>query len=330
MKKLLILTLAIFTAVCFSACDEADSSSDVIKVEATTTTVSEITTAQEVSTTAPVTTIVTTSVPDETETSATTTEVTTVSEVTTASATTTKPVTTTAATTTTKPVTTTAPTTTTKPVTTTVPVTTTTAPVTTAPPASARQAGFQADIQAECLRIINEYRAANGVPAISLDNSWKIYAERLSKFNADNNLISHGPYAIEIVGNPKYHNPNGSATEIANMIMDGYKNSYAHSLNMLDIYNGDKTHRMTSTYCAVYYNPSTQRFSTIIVLKDVSYSTFYPSYNSAISSEQWWEAGGMYTDETNAFLVERRSWTEQQIEDYFFEHNYQKYYPHLS
>ena len=305
MKKLIILTLAIFTTVCLSACDDTDSSSDVIEVEATITTVSEITTAPEATTTAPVTTTVTTSVLTEAQTSVTTAEVTTVSEVTTAA------------------------TTTTKPVTTTVPVTTTTAPVTTSAPASARQAGFQSDIQAECLRILNEYRAANGVPAISLDNSWKIYAERLSKFNADNNLISHGPYAIEIVGNPKYHNPNGSATEIANMIMDGYKNSYAHEQSMLDLYGGE-THRMTSTYCAVCYNPSTQRFSTIIVKMNMSYSTFYPSYNSAISSEQWWEAGGKYTDETNAFLVERRSWTEQQTKDYFFEHNYQKYYPHLA
>ncbi len=330
MKKLIILTLAIFTAVCFSACDDTDSSSDVIEVEATTTTSSEIiTTAPEISTTAPVTTTVTTSVLTETQASATTAEVTTVSEVTTAATTTTKPVTTTTATTTTKPVTTTAPTTTTKPVTTTVPVTTTTAPVTTSAPASARQAGFQADIQAECFRILNEYRAANGVPAISLDNSWKIYAERLSKFNADNNLISHGPTAIEIVGNPKYHNPNGSATEIANMIMDGYKNSYAHEQSMLDLYGGE-THRMTSTYCAVYYNPSTQRFSTIIVKMNMSYSSYVSDYGMAISFEDWWQAGGKYTSESDAFLIERRSWTEQQTKDYFFSKGYQKYYPHLA
>ena len=311
MKKLIILTLAIFTAVCFSACDDTDSSSDVIEVEATTTTSSEIiTTAPEATTTAPVTTTVTTSVLTETQASETTAEVTTVTEATTT------------ATTTTKPVTTTAPTTTTKPVTTTVPVTTTSAP------ASARQAGFQADIQAECLRILNEYRAANGVPAISLDTSWQIYAERLSKFNADNNLISHGPTAIEIVGNPKYHNPNGSATEIANMIMDGYKNSYAHEQSMLDLYGGE-THRMTSTYCAVYYNPSTQRFSTIIVKMNMSYNKYYDSFGRAVSTEYWWENNGSWTD-YQAYCVEFDKKTPEQIRDEFYSKGYQKYYPHLA
>ncbi len=329
MKKLIILTLAIFTAVCFSACDDTDSSSDVIEVEEATTTASEIiTTAPEVTTTAPVTTTVTTSVLTETQASETTAEGTTVTEATTVATTATKPVTTTAVTTT-KPVTTTAPTTTTKPVTTTVPVTTTTAPVTTSAPASARQAGFQSDIQAECLRILNEYRAANGVPAISLDTSWQIYAERLSKFNADNNLISHGPTAIEIVYNPYYSSADTSATAIANFLMNGFKNSYAHEQSMLDIFGGE-TIRQTNAYCAVYYNPNTLQYSTVIVKINTSYQSRYNSYGIAISSEDWWEAGGKYTAESDAFLIERRSWTEQQYKDYFFSKGYQKYYPHLS
>ncbi|MFA5658274.1 MAG: CAP domain-containing protein [Oscillospiraceae bacterium] len=317
MKKLIILTLVLITAVYFSACDEADSSSNVIEVEATTTAASEtVTTAPEVTATKPVTTIVTTIAPAETQTTTTAAQAADVPEATTAA-----PAVTTAAVTTTKPITTT-PTTTT-----TVPATTTAAPVTTAASASARQAGFQADIQTECLRILNEYRAANGVPAISLDNSWKIYAERLSKFNADNNLISHGPTAIEIVGNPKYHNPNGSATEIANMIMDGYKNSYAHNLNMLDIYNGDKTHRMTSTYCAVYYEPSTQRFSTIIVLKDVSYSKYYPAHKSALGAEVWWDNGGSWDGVTGTIY---RDWSEADLKAEFDRKGLSKYYPHLA
>lgn len=326
MIKKIMLTAFIISVVMLAACGNENVPTNVTTApttaEITTTTSPPVTTtvATEVTTT-------TTAPKAEVETSTyltldnsvtepvVTTTVPTTAEITT---TTSPPVTTTVATeitttttaqttiTTTEPIVTTAPTTVEQTTTTTAAAVLTTSSV---------QRFYDEEWETELLRLFNEYRAENGLSSNFVqDKGWKIHADRLAKFMAEDIGLQHGNCTKENITQCAASSPSD--------IFSQFTMSSAHNASMLDKNGWNISHVAVSVY------RSHNGYSwVVLVIENSSYEDEYYCLTSALINEHWFENDANIDE--NTFFNIRDNMSDDEQYNVFIEKGYDKYYPHL-
>jgi len=224
-------------------------------------------------------------------------------------------------TTTTTPITTTAPPVTTKTTQATTKATQATTKATTqatTAPQPTVATGFNREFASQLVALTNEYKSQNGLLTSSSDGGWQLYADRLVKLMADKNVTQHGPGIYEIVAGGRFDNS-------PQAMMQAWKNSAGHNKALLDNEGG---RYIASAVYTKDVNGYPQHYA-VVVLMDMTYAEYYNSCGYAMSNEYWWEHNGSsegYIDFCNMF----DTMTTEEISNYFFNHNYQQFYPHLS
>lgn len=214
--------------------------------------------------------------------------------------------------TTTEPVVTT--TLTTKPVVTTAPATTTTTPTTTAPQPVAKTSGYMPEMEVEILNILNDIRAENGLCTFEQDKNWEIFADRWSKYVAEQTAFKHSGLAYEIIAAvPDYYT--------AEDIMNGFMNSAGHKRNILDQAGVNTTH------CAVsVYHNGLNHYLVTIVLENKTYEDNFKIGN-AIYTEEYFKTNGNVSDDV---ILDGRTLSLEEYIAKYYKPEYNQYYPHLA